>query len=282
MALFRAIETGRSRNKRLFDDTRAAMFLDRELKLVAGMSSVPVIGRIVPLIIQKIAPGALSSGIARTKYIDDLLHEAVIQGVRQVVILGAGFDTRAERLDFLKNIPVIEIDHPDTARFKISVLEKAGTLKKNVIYCQIDFNKKALDGASIAGKINFDAPTAVVWEGVTNYLNEESVDKIFAFLGHFSGQTYVILTYIDRAVIDDPDNFHGIGRLSKKLNEAQEGWSFGFRPAELSAYLKKFKLVLLEDLSAVEYRRRYMPERKSILTGYEFYRVAFARNERRH
>jgi hypothetical protein len=74
--------------------------------------------------IQKKIPGALSSGIARTRYIDDLLELTVEQGIQQVIIPGAGFDTRALRLAALQSIPVIEIDHPNTSRKKLQTLTK--------------------------------------------------------------------------------------------------------------------------------------------------------------
>ena len=125
MALFRAIESVRSKNQRLFYDPYAVNFLDRGLKLVVKSSSIPLIGDITTKIIERQAPGAFSSGVARTRYIDDLLKKTIKNGVKQVIIFRAGFDTRSLRLNFLKNIPIIEIDHPDTAQFKIKVIDNS-------------------------------------------------------------------------------------------------------------------------------------------------------------
>jgi hypothetical protein len=61
------------------------------------------------------------------------------------------------------------------------------------------------------------------------------------------------------------------------LKRNEEQWTFGFNPNELSSYLKRFGLVLIEDLNATEYRNRYMPHRQGILEGYEFYHVAIAK-----
>jgi|SRR5208337_3795114 len=115
MALFRAFETVCPFHIRLFSDPYAVSFLDNGLKLVIRISTFPLFGRFIPKIIQSKGPGALSSGIARTKYIDDLLELTIRNGVKQVLILGAGFDTRALRLGFLNTISIIEIDHPDTS-----------------------------------------------------------------------------------------------------------------------------------------------------------------------
>ena len=122
MALFRALETTLPAKKRLFIDPYAVSFLDGKLQLAARLSPLSFVRRYVQRTIQKKIPGAFSSGIARTRYIDDLLQQTLQHHIQQVIILGAGFDTRALRLNSLSNIPVIEIDHPNTARKKTSIL----------------------------------------------------------------------------------------------------------------------------------------------------------------
>jgi len=278
MALFRAIETAMPSRKRLFCDPFAASFLDRGLKLATKISSLPLIGRLVPRIIHFKSPGALSSGIARTKYIDDLLRRTIEDGVKEVIILGAGFDTRALRLHCLKDISVIEIDHPDTQQFKLSELKKIlGSLPKNIRYYQIDFNKQSLEDLFVANNLAFDIPTTIIWEGVTNYLTPVAVKKTLSFIKRFLKGSYFIFTYIDQLVLKSPESFEGTGKLFNKLKESDEPWTFGFDPDELSDYLVTFGLALLEDESAKEYRDKYMPERKGLLRGYEFYRVALAK-----
>jgi len=277
MALFRAIETARPPHKRLFTDPYAAIFLNEGLKRAAKVAKFPLIGRLIPKIIQRKGPGALSSGIARTKYIDDLLWQTILKGVKRVIILGAGFDTRSLRLAYLNSIPVFEIDHPDTAKWKISRLkETLGHLPGNVSYLQIDFNKQNLEDLASEHNLDFNIPTTIIWEGVTNYLTQQAIDKTFEFAKKLSSGSYLIFTYINRLVLDNPGAFRGTERLFKNLSKNEEVWTFGFKPEELPGYLDKFHLTLLEDLGADEYRGRYMPERKAITKGYEFYRVAFA------
>ena len=283
MALFRAIETVRPSHKRLFADPYATIFLDGGLKRAIKLSTLPFIGRLIPKIIQSKGPGALSSGIARTKYIDDLLEQTIRNGVRQVIILGAGFDTRALRLDLLHSVPVIEIDHPDTAKFKIDKLKEAlGQLPQNVSYLQTDFNKQSLEDLASEHHLNLNIPTTIIWEGVTNYLTQQAVDKTFEFVKKFTIGSHIIFTYINKLVLDNPRSFVGTEKVLKNLSKNEECWTLGLKPEELSGYLTRFHLVLLEDLGAAEYRDKYMPDRKEISKGYEFYRVAFAtRQERR-
>ena len=118
MAFFRALENALTEYKRLFTDNYATLCLDAGLQLAAKVSTWPLAGGFIYWLANNRGPGALSSGIARTRYIDDLLHREIEKGIKPSIIPGAGFDTRAMRLAFLKQIPVIEIDHPDTSDFK--------------------------------------------------------------------------------------------------------------------------------------------------------------------
>jgi methyltransferase (TIGR00027 family) len=275
MALFRALETTLPANKRLFIDPYAISFLDRKLRTVTRLSPLPFVRRFVQNTIQKRIPGAMSSGIARTRYIDDLLKQTVQQGIQQVIILGAGFDTRALRLEALQSIPVIEIDHPNTSRKKLHTLKKYQfRLPEHVRYWQIDFNKESLDALALREQLNFSIPTTIIWEGVTNYLAEAAINSTFAFAEKFAPGSYIIFTYVHRQVLEEPQAFFGAPRLLDDLANIDEKWTFGFKPEELSGYLQQYHFKLLEDSGAEGYRNKYMPQRTE--KGYEFYRVAFA------
>lgn len=279
MALFRALENARPRHKRLFSDPFAVHFLDKGLKFASRAAKWPVAAKFISRIIQRRIPGAYGSGLARTRYIDDLLQQTITAGVQQVIILGAGFDTRALRLGFLHNIPVIEIDHPDTARLKLNTLQQLGPLPANTHYLQIDFNTQSLEHLLLANHIDFNRPTTIIWEGVTNYLEAAAIDKTFALLQKFTAGSYIIFTYVDKQVLDDPSSFFGAQKLLNDLNEIEERWTFGFDPARLASYLQTYGCRLLQDAGAAGYREKYVPERKRLNKGYEFYRVAFALRE---
>jgi methyltransferase (TIGR00027 family) len=278
MALFRAVETVRSQSKRLFEDPYAINFLDKGLKLVTKIASIPFVGNLIPKLIHQKGIGAISSGIARTKYIDDLLETAVNEGCKQLIILGAGFDTRSIRLDFLKKIIIIEIDHPDTSNFKKKIYRSSiGALPGNVSFQQADFNKQTLHEITEIANINYSLSTTIIWEGVTNYLTKEAIDTTFDFTKKFSSPFNMIFTYIEKEVLDNPQNFKGTKQLFENLKKNEEQWTFGFDPNGLSSYLKRFDLTLIEDQNATGYRNRYIPDRQGVLEGYEFYHVAKAK-----
>lgn len=276
MALFRAIETARPCHKRLFSDPLATAFLSRRQQWVRRAATAPLLGPLVIKTINRRRSGALSAGIARTRHIDDLLEKCIARGVRQVLILGAGFDTRALRLDSLKNIPVIEFDLPATVRFKRAVLQAAGMLPPQVRYYEADFNRQDLDTIFSEQQIDSRLVTAIVWEGVTNHLTAASVNTVFRVLNTFAKGSSVIFTYIDRLVLESPRLFEATDRLTQRPCDKDEPRAFGFSPAELPHYLDLFGFTLQQDHSACECRRLYMPERSSLNRGYSFYRVALA------
>jgi methyltransferase (TIGR00027 family) len=124
MALFRAMETKRPRRRRLFTDPYAIHFLDRGFRLACQLTAFAPAERLFYNILQRRSPGALASGLARTCLIDQLLEQTIREGSQQVIILGAGFDSRNLRLDCLRDVKVIEIDHPDTSRRKVQTLQQ--------------------------------------------------------------------------------------------------------------------------------------------------------------
>lgn len=275
MALFRALETERDSNDKLFSDHYAVHFLEAKLRFAARMSKYSIIRKYINNTIQKKIPGAFSSAIARTKYIDDLLQSTITNGVKQVIILGAGFDTRALRLPFLESIPVIEIDHPNTSNFKTTTYKnRIGPLSKNIEFYQIDFNKQSLEGLAEQNNFDFTKPTTVIWEGVTNYLTEDAIKSTFGFISKFTKNSHVIFTYVHKKILEDPSSFLGGEKLLADLDKLEEKWTFGFQPEELSNYLKSFDMMVIEDMGATEYRAKYLPNRAE--NGYEFYRVAIA------
>ncbi len=277
MALFRAVETTGAEATRLFTDKLAFHFLDTGLQAAVKFASLPFVGGLIPWYINQKGIGAISSGIARTKYIDDLLVAAVNAGTKQVIVLGAGFDTRAIRLNLSARVAFIEIDHPDTSKYKQRVLKtQLGKLPDNIAFEQADFNRQSIEEIAEQAKINFSAPTTVIWEGVTNYLTPAAIESTFAFTRKFSKPFSIIFTYIDKAVLENPASFEGTECIFANLQKNEEKWTFGFNPDEIAAFLYKYGLTLKEDLNAAEYRSRYMPERKAFSRGYEFYRVVFA------
>jgi methyltransferase (TIGR00027 family) len=277
MALFRALESFRPANTRLFEDRFAREFLRPSLRAVAHLSRVHLFGALIPWIIDQHWPGARSSGIARTRFIDEALVKAIEAGIEQVVILGAGFDCRAYRIRGVERARLFEVDHPDTLAAKREHLRRVlHGLPPHVVFAEIDFNQQQLKDVLIASGFDSARRTFFVWEGVTNYLSEQAVDATLRFISTAAAGSRLIFTYVHRGVLDHSAEFEGTGNLMRLLRKADEPWTFGLYPAELQAYLETRSFELAEDIGSVEYRARYMNPHGKHEKGYEFYRIALA------
>jgi methyltransferase (TIGR00027 family) len=277
MALFRALESSRPADGRLFDDTLARSFLNWPLSAVARLAIVPGLGRVLPWIIDRRVPGTRSSAVARTRFIDDEIEACAQAGTEQIVILGAGFDCRAQRLPSLRGVRIFEVDHPDTLAAKRRVLERLSAVRENVRFVPTDFNLRELESAMAAAGYREPARTFFLWEGVTNYLTEEAVDATLRWCSRAAPGSRILFTYVHRDVLTKPGAFVGTARLFASLEKLGEKWTFGIEPAELRQFLSERGLLLEIDLGACEYRERYFHAAAREMRGYEFYRIALAR-----
>jgi len=114
MALFRTVETAERPGRRLFEDPHAIPLLSGTLKSLAQIAQISGIGRLVRAFLDLGWPYTRSSAVVRTQLIDDLVCDSLHAGARQLVLLGAGFDGRAFRLDETRHIRTFEVDHPAT------------------------------------------------------------------------------------------------------------------------------------------------------------------------
>lgn len=282
-ALFRAVESVRRPvASRLFTDPFAAHFLRPKLRQWVRLASLPFGHPLVRAYADAYRPGVMSSGIARTRLIDDMLLAAVKEGVRQVVILGAGFDCRAFRIPELSACRVVEIDHPDTQAAK---KERLGaiipSLPGNVTFMPADLTVDDL--AAVLGTTGLKPGERmfVVWEGVTHYIGEKAVDATLRILAHASAPgSRVVFTYIHGGLIDGTMRFHG-GEAMRHVAGAGEPWIWGMYPERLTGYLAERGWTLVEDMSADEYRTRYWGEAGRRMKGFSFYRAALAQKGNR-
>lgn len=277
MALFRALESRRPARERLFADPLAAAFLRpwaRALMLLARLASAR---RLIERVVDGRWPGARTSAIARTRLFDDALRRAVREGIRQVLLLGAGFDSRAHRLAEMREARVIEVDQPATQERKIrAVVRWFGSLPGHVVHVPVDFQTERLDRALDGNGFDPTHPSFVLWEGVTNYLSEDAVDvTLRAVAGLAAPGSGMAFTYVHRGLLDGSVEFAGGAQILKRVRDAGEPWTCGFEPGALRAYLAARGWTLIEDLSADEYRRRYFGETARLMSGYSFYRAAF-------
>jgi methyltransferase (TIGR00027 family) len=276
MALFRAVETAEPPGRRLFEDQYAFPLLSGALKVLAGIARVPGLGRLVPAFLDVGWPCTRSSGIVRTRMIDDLVREAIQAGAQQLVLLGAGFDSRAYRIDETKKIPAFEVDHPATQRAKRQRLKSSlERPPENVNFVEVDFEKDDLELELKKAGFDRKKPAVVLWEGVVSYLSEAAVNANIAVLARLlAPYSRLILTYVHRGALDGSVTFLGSGRWKSWVKRSGEPFIFGFDPATLAETLGPRGFLLQSDLSTAEAAQRYCAMNGRRETGSALYRVA--------
>lgn len=180
MVAIRALSSLAPLKNRILEDPCAAEFLVppwSKGKLFFRGSFLPSLTyRIATLISDVIARyrGAAKMVALRTRHIDDRLESAYQQGVRQVIILGAGYDTRAYHSPH-PDLRFVEIDHPLTQKHKCEVIREVFPDRRpNVEYIAVDFTGDWMNQV-LADDCIRDEPSFCIWEGVSYYLPEEAV-----------------------------------------------------------------------------------------------------------
>jgi len=279
VALYRALETLERGREPLFRDDFAARFLTPDLRLAVRLARLPGVKRRLEGYADRRAPGARTSAIGRTRFIDDVVRGAAAEGLDQLVILGAGYDARAHRLPALRNARIFEVDRAETQREKRARLAGCAAARDDVRYVPLDLAQEDLGAALAAAGWSAARPTIFVWEGVTNYLRAEDVAGVLRFVGGTAPRGRIVFTYVHRGAIDGSVPFPGAAEIRRNVERLGEPWTFGLAPEQLRTYLAGFGLALEEDLGADAYRARFLGS-DGPFAGYAFYRVAVARVER--
>jgi methyltransferase (TIGR00027 family) len=217
---------------------------------------------------------ALTSALmmqVRTRFIEEKLAEAVENGATQLVILGAGFDTRAYRLtELLKNVRIFEVDQPSTQEYKIRRVKEAGIeVPTNLTYVPVDFRTdKPGDVLHKAGYVSTEM-TVFIWEGVTMYLPETAIEETLGWVGSQAPGSIIVFDFVYRAVIEFMAATTAYDHLPEQARQAiarvrkletGEPWIFGIPDGAESAFLEKFGLTMIELLpvGGEESRKRYL------------------------
>lgn len=230
----------------MFTDPFAIGFLPTGYRLVARLASLPPVGHAIERYIDHHWPGGpRGSAVVRTRLIDDLLGEALTGGAEQMLLLGAGYDSRADRLPAVASMRVYEVDHPVTQTRKRRIIGTRVTpgMRAHVRFVPVDLERDD-PGAALrrAGLAPVRTVTVTVWEGVTNYLTAEAVDTTLRWLATATAAgSWVIFTYVDRRVLDGTRTFPGAEPWLRTVREAGEAWTFGFAPGELPGYLTEHR-----------------------------------------
>ena len=236
--------------------------------------ALPILGADAQAAIDKAKAQPLRRGLRlfialRSRFAEDSAHAAIARGVRQVVVLGAGFDTFAYRLEAPAALRVFEVDHPATQAEKRRRLEAARVAEPaHVVYVGCDFERETFVDALAAAGFDRRQPSFVFWLGVTAYLTPEAVSAPLAAVAALPGGAEIVFDYAaSPETIDDHAARTAHEDLARKVAAAGEPLRAYFAPPALHAQLTALGFSEIEDLGAEEVAARYAPGRAPTRRG---------------
>jgi methyltransferase (TIGR00027 family) len=197
----------------------------------------------------------------RSRYVEDKLAEAVAQGIRQYVVLGAGLDTFAYRNPF-PSLRVFEVDFPATQEWKKAMLGEALIgLPADLTFVPLDFERQTLaEGLAEAG---FDAekPAFFGWLGVIPYLTMEAFRATLGAIGQLPAGSGVGFDYALAPETLTPAGRIAFDALADRVAAAGEPFQLFFTPDALQTELRSAGFRRFEQLDSEQLNELYFKER---------------------
>jgi methyltransferase (TIGR00027 family) len=197
--------------------------------------------------------------VARSRYAEDLLAQAVQHGVTQYVLLGAGLDTFAHRNPH-PSLQVFEVDHPATQQWKRELLlATALPTPASLTYVPVDFERQSLPTQLHAAGFNPAVPTFFAWLGVVPYLTREAFRATVSFIATQPSTSGLIFDYAQPRHLLPPLERLALDSLASRVQLAGEAFQLFFTPAEIATELAAFRNI--EDIGPSDINARYFAAR---------------------
>jgi methyltransferase (TIGR00027 family) len=204
-----------------------------------------------------------STFVLRSRYTEDSLREAVVNGIEQYVLLGAGMDTFAYRQpSWGARLRIIEIDHPQSQEIKRERLAKRGiTVPANVVFCPIDFEHTSLAEALAKSSLDLGAPTFFSWLGVTQYLTNEAIDSTLRFVSSMQKGSEIVMEFIFPPDSWAPEENDYLAQRLQRVTQIGEPWLTYFTSEEISEHLALLGFSRVSHLTPEDAVARYFANR---------------------
>lgn len=276
------IETKTSRTATFTCMSRAASYLEKR-ECYKGTDNVSYL--LVPAIIKVmlkfsmmcnlygkyIAPkGIYEYVIARTKYIDEVFTGVLENRFDQVVIFGAGFDSRAQRFNHInRSTRIFELDAPITQEEKLKAFEKKGVMIPDaLVFVPIDFNKERLDEKLAEAGFEKNRKTLFLLEGVAMYLSDAAVESTFSFVRDVSGRgSLMVFDYVYAGVLRQENRYYGEKDIFKTVSKAGEPWTFALEEGEIEDFLSRCGFNLEDHKCAQDLEEKYFRNQEGKIVG---------------
>ncbi|MGC2697462.1 MAG: SAM-dependent methyltransferase [Candidatus Angelobacter sp.] len=197
--------------------------------------------------------------VARSRYAEEKLAQAVGRGARQYVLLGAGLDTFAHRNPH-PGLHVFEVDHPATQQWKRELLAASGLPELSTLrYVPVDFERQSLRRQLEISGLDFASATVFAWLGVVLYLTHPAFRATVEMIAAFPPGSAVVFDYALPRHALPPEEHAARDLLSARVESIGEPFQLFFTPQEIAAELKAFSI--LEDMDSKQLNTLYFSNR---------------------
>ncbi len=243
--------------QRLLVDDLALRFLPTGERLTVRACRWPAVRKLIVGATERMGTGLWGSMLCRKRYLDDQVAAALAAGVDQLVVLGAGMDTRAHRLAPPAAARAFEVDLPvNVADKRRRVRTVLGDRAGEVVLVPVDLAADDLVPALVRHGYRPDRPAVVVWEAVTQYLSEVGVRRTLAALSGAAPGSSLLFTYL-RADYLAGTNHYDAGLAHRRMVGSAGVWHFGLDPDAVGPLLREYGWTEREQVGPGEYRDRY-------------------------
>ena len=208
-------------------------------------------------------PGLNEYIIARTALFDGLFVDAIKEKFSQIVLLGAGYDSRAYRFAKLNSgTRIFELDAPPTQDRKIKCLKAAHiSIPAEVHYVPINFMTESLSDLLNKAGYKDQERALFLWEGVSYYLDRDAVQQTLDFVSRCSHpDSAIAFDYIISISEENLPAYYGASELmqSMKVHHSNETLMFSIKPGEIESFLADNRLRMIEHMDNAEIERKYL------------------------
>ncbi len=198
--------------------------------------------------------------VARVRYFDDFVKKLIENGLEQLVIFGAGYDTRAYRIEELKEkVKVFELDHPGTQSFKMEKIKEIfGSIQEHIVFVPVDFEKETFSEKLFSKGYNRSLKTLFIMEGLLMYITPNSVAETLSFIAENSGKgSAVIFDYFPESVVDGTNKLKIAQDIRNFAIQQGEPLQFGIKDGEFEEFLNTFGFSNIQNVTSEDYKKAY-------------------------
>jgi len=247
-------------NQKWGPDFLAEYFLPFFIRLLVKSEKARKIGKEIS---KKSSLGVYEYVIARTLFFDEVFSQALKESIPQIVFLGAGYDSRGIRFKHLNNnSQIIELDMAATQRRKIKYLKKHKIKNPEYLtFVTIDFNNQSLDGALTSAGYEKDKRTLFMWEGVSMYLEMQSIKDTLTFIQQYSPpDSLLAFDYAVSFPDEDIHQYYGAKEMLKTMKDEfkNEPFTFSLKEKNLADFLEGCGHKIIRHLNKDQIEKTYL------------------------